>query len=92
MMADLESEARAELLAQGSEVEAFVRKFNIRYEGTNTPLPVDAGTMEEMEQAFLKAHLARFGFVMDSKGRHLVIDSVSLEAIGQSDANSDELR
>ena len=70
----------------------MVRKFNIRYQGTNTPLAVAAGTVEEMEKVFLKAHRARFGFVMDSGGRPLVIDSVSLEAIGRSDAQSIDLQ
>jgi 5-oxoprolinase (ATP-hydrolysing) len=92
ILADLETQARAELLAQGSEIEAMVRKFNIRYEGSNTPLAVAAGTIEEMEKVFLQAHQARFGFVMDSGGRLLVIDSVSLEAIGRSDAESNDLQ
>lgn len=92
IMADLETEARTELLAQGSAVGALIGKFYLRYQGTNTPLPVGPGTVEEMEKAFLKAHLARFGFVSDSKGRPLVIDSLSLEAIGPSDAPSHELR
>jgi 5-oxoprolinase (ATP-hydrolysing) len=92
VLADLETQARAELLAQGSEIAEIVRKFNIRYEGTNTPLSVAAGTVEEMEKVFLKAHRTRFGFVMDSGGRPLVIDSVSLEAIGRSDAQSNDLQ
>ena len=91
ILADLETQARAELLAQGSEIAEMVRKFNIRYEGTNTPLSVAAGTVEEMEKVFLKAHRTRFGFVMDSGGRPLVIDSVSLEAIARSDAQSYDL-
>ncbi len=86
ILADLETQARAELLAQGSELETIVRKFNVRYEGTNTPLAVEAGTVEEIEKAFLESHRARFGFVMDSTGRRFVIDSVSLEAIGQSES------
>jgi len=88
VLTERESEARAELLAQGSEIETIVRKFNIRYEGTNTPLPIEAGSEEEMEKAFLEAHRARFGFVMDSGSRQFVIDSVSLEAIGQSEAHA----
>ncbi len=91
-LAGLERQARAELLAQGSETAEMVRKFNIRYEGTNTPLSVAAGTVEEMAKAFLKAHRTRFGFVMDSEGRPLVIDSVSLEGIGRGDTQSNDLR
>jgi 5-oxoprolinase (ATP-hydrolysing) len=91
VLSNLEEAARDELLAQGSETAAVVRKFNLRYEGTNTPLPVDAGLVEGMERAFLDAHRTRFGFVMDSAGRRIVIDSVSLEAIGQSNTNATEL-
>jgi 5-oxoprolinase (ATP-hydrolysing) len=91
VLEELEGLARAELLAQGSEIEVIVRRFNIRYEGTNTPLPVEAGTLEEMEKAFLQAHRVRFGFIMDSGNRQYVIDSVSLEAIGQSDPPAGDL-
>jgi 5-oxoprolinase (ATP-hydrolysing) len=91
VLADLEAQARAELLAQGSEIETIVRKFNIRYEGANTALALESGTVEEMERTFLEAHRVRFGFVMDSRGRPLVIESVSLEAIGRSDVHSDDL-
>ena len=92
VLAELEAEARAELLAQGSEIETIVRKFNLRYEGTNTPLAVDAGSAEEMKEAFLEAHRTRFGFVMSSRGQQVVIDSVSLEAIGQGDTHSGDFQ
>jgi 5-oxoprolinase (ATP-hydrolysing) len=88
-LSNVESEARAELLAQGGEIETNVRKFNIRYEGTNTPLAIKAGPMEQMERAFLDAHRMRFGFVMESGAHQLVIDSVSLEAIGRTEARVD---
>jgi 5-oxoprolinase (ATP-hydrolysing) len=82
----LETEARAELADQGGPVEAIIRKLNIRYDGTNTPLPVAAASIEEVKQAFLEAHRARFGFVMDLREeRRLVIDSVSLEALSRAE-------
>src|SRR3984957_3180956 len=74
LLADLEREARAELFAQGNEIEAILRRFRIRYEGTNTPLAVEAGTLEEMKEAFLEVHRARFGFVMNSGDFQFVID------------------
>src|SRR3984957_3248459 len=74
LLADLEREARAELFAQGHEIEAILRRFRIRYEGTNTPLAVEAGTLEEMKEAFLEVHRARFGFVMNSGDFQFVID------------------
>ncbi|MBV9642189.1 MAG: hydantoinase B/oxoprolinase family protein [Verrucomicrobia bacterium] len=87
VLADLEEEAKDELLAQTGEVEKIIRKFNLRYEGTDTPLAVEAGSLEAMEKAFLEAHSARFGFLMDPRGHRFVIHSVSLEAIGASDVH-----
>ncbi|MBV8378030.1 MAG: hydantoinase B/oxoprolinase family protein [Verrucomicrobia bacterium] len=91
VLADLEVKAKDELRAQTGEIERVTRKFNLRYEGTDTPLAVEAGSMEAMEKAFLEAHRARFGFVMDPMARQCVIDSVSLEAISGSDVQVDDL-
>jgi 5-oxoprolinase (ATP-hydrolysing) len=92
LLHELENQARAELVAQGGAVDAVIRKFNIRYDGTNTPLPVDIAPIEEMKNAFYDAHRARFGFIMDTRAeRRLVIDSVSLEALGRNDARSERL-
>jgi 5-oxoprolinase (ATP-hydrolysing) len=85
LLGALEREARADLVAQGGAVETIFRKFNIRYDGTNTPLPVEASSIEVMKQAFLEAHRTRFGFVMDMRAEpRLVIDSVSLEVLARS--------
>ncbi len=91
VLADLEAKARAELLTQGAGTETIIRKFNIRYQGTNTPLSVEVGAIDEMEKEFVKVHRIRFGFVMEPKARQFVIDSVSLEAIGSTDAHVDGL-
>jgi 5-oxoprolinase (ATP-hydrolysing) len=86
LLQDMEGEVRAELIAQGGAVGSVVRKFNLRYEGTNTPLAVGPGTVDEMRSAFLDAHRARFGFIMDSRAEPpLVIDSVSVEIIERND-------
>jgi 5-oxoprolinase (ATP-hydrolysing) len=79
---ELASLAENQLLAQERASGRTVRKLNIRYKNTNTPLPVDFGTVDEMKKAFLKAHRSRFGF--DSDVRPMVIDSVSAEAIGEN--------
>ena len=91
VLADLEAKARAELLTQGAGTETIIRKFNIRYQGTNTPLSVEVGAIDEMEKEFVKVHRIRFGFVMEPKARQFVIDSVSLEAIGSTDGHVDGL-
>jgi len=79
---ELASLAENQLLAQEHVPGRTVRKLHIRYKNTNTPLPVDFGTVDEMKKAFLKAHRSRFGF--DSDVRPMVIDSVSAEAIGEN--------
>ena len=87
----LENEARQQLISQKSIAETIIRKFHIRYRGTNTPLAIDASSIAEMRDAFQKAHMARFGFVMDPDERGLMIDSVSVEAIGGTESRIDRL-
>ena len=79
---ELASLVENQLLAQEGVPGRTVRKLNVRYKNTNTPLSVDFGTVEEMEKAFHKAHRLRFGF--DSDVPSMVIDSVSIEAIGEN--------
>src|SRR6185312_10475809 len=55
-------------------------RAHIRYAGTDTPLIVEAGTLQKIKSAFEKAHKARFGFIDRSK--QLVIEAVSVEAVG----------
>jgi 5-oxoprolinase (ATP-hydrolysing) len=86
----LEREARQQLLAQQSVAETVVRKFHVRYRGTNLPLAVDAGSMAEMREAFQAAHQMRFGFVMDPDERCLMIDSVSVEAISGTENRTED--
>ena len=87
----LEREARQQLHAQQSVAETIVRKFHVRYRGTNTPLAVDAGSIIEMREAFQTAHQVRFGFVMDPDERCLMIDSVSVEAISGTENQTERL-
>jgi 5-oxoprolinase (ATP-hydrolysing) len=91
LLSQLENEARQQLYSQQSATETIIRKFHLRYRGTNTPLPIDAGSIPEMRDAFQAAHLARFGFVMDPDERGLIIDSVSVEAIGGTETRVDHL-
>ncbi|MBV8481568.1 MAG: hydantoinase B/oxoprolinase family protein [Verrucomicrobia bacterium] len=81
-LASLEEDARQELRFQHSETESVIRKFHVRYQGTNTALPVAAGSRANIMEAFQATHRARFGFTMDPEERGLVIAAVSVEAIG----------
>jgi 5-oxoprolinase (ATP-hydrolysing) len=83
ILSDLEKEVRQELRVQQSEAEQVLRKFHLRYRGTNTALAIEAGGTDEMIEAFQAAHRSHFGFVMDPEERGLVIAAVSVEAIGK---------
>ncbi|MBX3591442.1 MAG: hydantoinase B/oxoprolinase family protein [Burkholderiaceae bacterium] len=83
-LAQLDAQARAELLAQG-EPEQSIRvrhRLHLRYEGTDTSLPVDAGDEAAMRERFEAAYRQRFAFLMPD--RALVIESAVVEALGES--------
>jgi len=86
----------AEVAGQGvalAKIKLHVRA-HIRYAGTDTALIVDAGTLDhpppqgevklasprKMQSAFERAHKARFGFI--DRIKHLVLEAVSVEAVG----------
>jgi 5-oxoprolinase (ATP-hydrolysing) len=89
----LATDAISEVAGQGvaaNKIKLHVRA-HIRYAGTDTALIVDAGTsvgrsavklasLEKMKAAFERAHKARFGFI--DRGKDLVIEAVSVEAVG----------
>jgi 5-oxoprolinase (ATP-hydrolysing) len=87
-LSDLEQEVREELQLQHSETEKVLRKFHLRYRGANTTLPVQAGSISEMIEAFQAGHRSRFGFAMNPEERGLVIAAVSVEAIGRDELPS----
>ncbi len=84
---ELEPEGIAELTAQGVPPEAISvrRSLYIRYEGTDTALPVDMATdLPECVTAFEVLHHQRFGFI--SKERKMIVESVAAEFIGHEPA------
>ncbi len=78
--------ARGELLAQGVGAERVdvIRRLHLRYEGTDSALVVDHGGVEAMQAQFEAAYKRRFSFLMPS--RALVIEAISVEALGRSEA------
>jgi 5-oxoprolinase (ATP-hydrolysing) len=82
----LGAQARAELLAQGVAPERIelVRRVHLRYEGTDSALVVLYGSEDDMQAQFEAAYKRRFSFLMPSKA--LVVEAVSVEALGRSDA------
>jgi 5-oxoprolinase (ATP-hydrolysing) len=96
-----------EIAAQGIEhIKIKLRvRAHIRYAGTDTPLIVAAGSftpsgnkkrgqamasLAKMKSAFEHAHKAQFGFIDRSK--ELVIEAISVEAIGGGARFKEKLR
>ena len=77
----LEQTARAELLDEGIPPERIraVRRVHLRYEGTDTALPVELAGLEPMTAAFEASHRATYSFLMD---RPLIAGALSVEATG----------
>ncbi|MBB3119980.1 hydantoinase B/oxoprolinase family protein [Pseudoduganella violacea] len=82
----LEKDAVAALRSQGVADEhiALARRIHLRYEGTDTALIVAFDTPQRMQEQFESAYKQRFSFLMP--GRGLMVEAVSVEAIGKSDA------
>jgi 5-oxoprolinase (ATP-hydrolysing) len=83
---ELARTATAELEAQGVAAGRIrvVRRLQLRYEGTDTTLPVRYAGVGEMIAQFEAEYRKRYSFLM--QGRALVAESASVEAIGAPDA------
>ena len=79
---ELEEEAQGELRRQGLETARITTaaRIHVRYSGTDTPLEIAAADASELRRAFEAAHRTRYGFVV--AGRSLVVEQVTVEAIG----------
>ncbi|MFQ5565962.1 MAG: hydantoinase/oxoprolinase family protein, partial [Paracoccaceae bacterium] len=86
----LGSEAVAEVERQGIPAGTVrtVRTVMLKVKGTDTALGVPFATVAEMQADFAKAHRARFGFEPGDKP--LVIEAVTVEAIGEAADLSEE--
>ncbi len=86
----LAAQATAALTEQGcgSAGIRLVRRAHMKYEGTDTALPVAFDSVEAMRRQFDEAYRLRFSFLMPD--RRLIVDTVSVEAIsaGESRAES----
>ena len=82
----LEAKGKRQLERQGF-AEAFIStlpKVHLKYEGTDTPLIIDFSGKAQLEARFADAYQDRFGFVME--GKSLVVEAISVEAIGHTDS------
>ena len=74
--------ARAEVVAQGVDPVSVstLRQAHLKYEGTDSALPIPFGDAAAMRAAFDTAHRRRFGFVVPDKP--VVVEALSVEAVG----------
>jgi 5-oxoprolinase (ATP-hydrolysing) len=86
---ELTRQTHAQLMAQGVEAAQIScrRRVHARYEGTDSALIVDDGTIAEIRSRFEAAYRQRYSFLMVDKP--LVIEAVSIEAISASDEQLD---
>ena len=77
---ELAQTAVSELMTQGAPRSAIQvrQRIQLRYEGTDTSLPVDWASPAAMTEAFEAAYRQRFSFLLE--GRPLVIESAVVEA------------
>ncbi|MCB5363590.1 hydantoinase B/oxoprolinase family protein [Pusillimonas sp. CC-YST705] len=82
VLESLAESATQELREQGFAQQDIqvVRKLYLRYEGTDTALPVELGEAQAMLSSFEQAYRQRFAFLMPE--RALVIESAVIEALG----------
>jgi 5-oxoprolinase (ATP-hydrolysing) len=86
----MESDAKEEILGQGITPEnlKIIHHVHLRYEGTDTSIAVPLATGKQMTNSFESLHKKRFGFTMPN--HEFVVEAISVEAIGETDAGSEE--
>ena len=90
ILSSLADEGRTELMKQGLMSENIhpIKKVHIRYEGTDTALIVDFGSITEIKRWFEIEHQNQFGFVAPEK--ELMVEAVSVEVIASNNENLHE--
>jgi len=85
----LAEEARRDLLAQGVDPMRIrvIERAHLRYDGTDSVIVVPFDTVEHMIAQFEKLYRKRYSFLMRDKP--LVIEAISVEAIGVSEENNE---
>ena len=88
-LAQIGSEAETALEAQGHGTRATRQEalLHLRYDGTDTTLPVPMADEPAAREAFEAAYRKRFAFLMP--GRGLVIESVSVEVIAPGEPHAE---
>jgi 5-oxoprolinase (ATP-hydrolysing) len=77
---ELRGQVEAELRAQGAQTLRTVARAHLRYDGSDTTLPIVLGARDSMADSFARDHARQFGFGFE--GRTLIAESIEVE--GQS--------
>ncbi|MEA3195435.1 MAG: hypothetical protein QOD26_3768 [Betaproteobacteria bacterium] len=87
---ELATEARDDLVAQGvaSQRIEILKRAHLKYEGTDTALPVPLGPIADMTAQFEAAYRKQFSFLMP--GRKLVAEALSVEAVAAGETVEEE--
>ena len=87
----LHADALAELAEQGIESRRTraAHRAHLRYEGTDTALPVPLGGVAEMVTSFEQAYRQHFSFLM--RGKTILVEAVSVELAAASSAQAGKL-
>lgn len=85
ILVSLTNQAVAELTAQGFELDNLdsIKKVHVRYQGSDTALMVDFGSIKAIKTQFESDHQKQFGFIAPEK--ELIIEAVSAEVILSND-------
>lgn len=91
LLNQLAEEATQDLIAQEVLPTAIetIKRVHLRYDGTDTAIVVNLETTEEMKSAFEAEYRQRYSFLMDQ--RDLVIEAVSVEAIGLGESTEEAI-
>ncbi len=92
LLHELESEGRHELSRQRVPVDRMdpIRRLHLRYEGTDSAIPIPYASADAARAAFEERHRQRFGF--HAPDRAVVVEAASVEMIGRSIDAEDPVR
>ncbi len=76
--AELAHEASSDIAAQGGEAAETKATAHIRYEGSDTTLPIALASYDDMVGSFAEIHARLYGFGFE--GKPLIVDSLEVEA------------
>jgi len=92
LAAKLGKAARAEVKGQGiaaSDIEV-VNTLHVRYQGTDTPLLVGLAKLPAIKKQFEQLHRQQFGFT--DSGKALIVEAISVEAMGKARGDATQAR